>query len=647
MQDNQTSSSVPLTPIPPPPNVGYAPRRRTRWWIPVAVIAGLLIILLAAFGVFMNMVIGTFDKEPKAIDVKEKSVLVIDLSGGLPEYKPQMVLNFGNDRPSGPSLLDIIQSLNRAKSDDRINGVYIKSGGQGYGMAKLEEVRSAIVDFKTSGKFVYAFIDMGTKSHYYLASVADSIFMPEEGMLQFNAFGASAPFMKGLFDKLGVSWHTEQFEEYKSAAESLSRDSWTVPAKEEIRALLSQRVTMFVSAVATSRKLQESQVRQLLDVGVYSPDSLLANHLIDGFTREGALKERLHRRLNPNDSTEHPELHTISISQYMKSKNTAQQSTSDHGIAIVYASGAISSGKNASPFDASGIYSKTLIHDLREARDNDDVEIIILRIDSPGGSAYASDEIWSEINEIRKTKPVYASMSDVAASGGYYIAMACDTIIAHPATITGSIGVIMAIPNFAGTMNKVGVTMDTVSFGKSSNFLNPLMPTTDLDRAQFKSLGAGIYKRFVQKVADSRKKDFESTRLLARGRVWTGEAAISSGLVDVSGGLGDAIVLAKKRIGVNKDTKVQLFLYPEKVDNLTAILRAFGLGDDEEENESTRVLIGQHLLTAIRGTDPVTLAFYTSLPSSTRGQVQHAVQLAQIGLTEHSMVMLPMTIPIE
>ncbi|MCX6140478.1 MAG: signal peptide peptidase SppA [Candidatus Kapabacteria bacterium] len=404
---------------------------------------------------------------------------------------------------------------------------------------------------------------------------------------------------------------------------------------------------MFVKAVSTGRKLDEAKVRSLMDVGMYVPDSLKSYNLIDGFAREAELKERIHRRLNPDDSTEHPSLRTVTISQYMNSKAAKSDDVSGKGIAIVYASGPISSGKNTNPFDASGIYSKTLIRDLRAARDDDDVDAIILRIDSPGGSAYASDEIWAEIREIRLKKPIYASMSDVAASGGYYIAMACDTIIAHPATITGSIGVIMAIPNFSGTMGKIGVTMDTVSFGRSANFMNPLMPITDQDKGQFHALGEGIYRRFVQKVADSRKKDYESTRLLARGRVWTGEAALSAGLIDVAGGLNDAIRLVKKRIGVDENTKVNISIYPERVDNIAAILKMFGLGEDDEDNTEARAAVVKHVMSSITGSESTTAQLMHSLPAGMRMQVQHAAQLAEIGLTEHSMLMLPMVIPFD
>ncbi len=640
MQDNQTSS-----PIPPPPGIGYAPRRSTRWWIPVAVIGGLLLLIVVGFGVFFSIIISGLEDEPKKYDVRDKSVLVLDLSGGLREYKAPLTLNFG-DGPSGPTLFEVVSALRRAKSDDKISGVYIRSGGGGIGMAKLAEIRDALVEFRSSGKFAYAFIDGGSKSHYYLASAADSIFMPQEGMLEFNAFGATAPFMKGLFDKLGVQWHVEQFEEYKSAAETMTRDKWSAPAKEELRELIQQRHDMFVKAVSDGRKLDAATVTSLMSQGVYTPDSLKAHGLIDGFARESELKERIHRRIEPNDSTDHPDLRTVTISQYMRSR-LDEPAQSDKKIAIVYASGAISAGKNDDPFNQDGIYSKNLIKDLRAAAEDESVDIIVLRIDSPGGSAYGSDEIWATIQEIRKTKPVYASMSDVAASGGYYIAMACDTIVAHPATITGSIGVIMAIPNVSGTLGKVGVTVDSVSLGASSNFLNPMLPYSEQDRKQFRILGEGIYTRFVQKVADSRKKDFASTRQLARGRVWTGEAARSAGLVDVEGGLMDAIKLAKKRIGVDENTTVNLAFYPERIDNLSAIFKMFGLGNEDDESSNSRTALTRRIYASIIGAEPAAAQLAKNLPVGVRQQFDHVVNMATIGMTERSMVMMPTVVPMD
>ena len=637
-------------PIPPPPLM-QSPKKRSRWWIPVAIIGAVIlipVIMLAVFAAFIGGIVaglesGDHDVKP----IAESTVLVVDLSGGLPEYATDMPFSLG-DGPKGPTLYESLDAIERAAADPKIKGIYIRNGGSGMGMAKLTEVRDALLGFKKSKKFVYAFIDNGTKSHYYLATVADSIFMPQEGLLEFNAFGASAPFMKGLFDKVGVSWHVEQFEEYKSAAETMSRENWSAPAKEEVRALIEQRQTMFANAVATSRNISASDVSTLMSKGLYVPDSLLKYRLIDGFARESELKERIQRRLDPATKDEHPKLASVSIERYLEAVEDPT-ATADKGIAIVYASGAISEGVNKNAFDPTGIYSRTLIKDLRSAASNDDVDAIVLRIDSPGGSAYASDEIWAVIREIRLKKPVIASMSDVAASGGYYIAMACDTIVTHPATITGSIGVIMAIPNFSGTASKLGVTVDTVSMGASSNFMNPLMPLTDADKAQLRSLGAGIYKRFVEKVATSRKKEFEATRLLARGRVWTGEAALSAGLADVSGGIQSAIAIAKKRIGAADGERVEILTYPESEDGLNTLLRMFNIDNNEDETAASAAsLIFQRFARMIgTSSSSVPEQVVNRLPLGLRQQAAYSLQLADVAAKDRVVMALPMIFPME
>ncbi len=643
MQDTPTPAPYPQNPVPPPPY--YRPQqRRTRWWIPVLIVGVILVVIVVMFAGFVALVVSSISSEPETVSVKDNTVLMLDLSGGVPENSPAMAFNFGGDSKSGPSLLEMLIAIRNAKTDDNIKGIYYRAGGVGMGAAKLTDIREALLDFKTSKKFVYAFIETGNKQHYYIASVADSIFMPEEGMMDFTAYGASAPFMKGMFNKIGVDWYVEQFEEYKSAAESLTRDKWSEPAKQEVREIVTQRVDMFVNAVATSRNIPASTVRAILDRGLYTADSLHGNKLVDGFARESELRERIHRRMNPTDTAANPKLRLLTMGQYKDAgsrSSDAEVADTDHSIAIVYASGAIQSGKNGSPFNSDGIYAKNLIKELRKARDNKDVKVIILRVDSPGGSAIASDEIWSEIREIRKIKPVYASMSDVAASGGYYIAMACDTIIAHPATITGSIGVIMAIPNLTGTMGKIGVTTDTISTGQSSNFMNPMMPFREADKATLRALGGGIYRRFVQKVADSRKMTFDATRAVAKGRVWTGTAAKQAGLVDINGGLFEAIATAKRRMGINVDKRVNIHVYPEEIDNISALLTMFGLKDEDEDEGKAHIDV-KTLLRSVVSDNTAVEQIWNAMPFEAQAQVRHAAQLTSLGMREHTLVMLPM-----
>lgn len=656
-------------PIPPPPGsqpTYYAPQsggypppmpaRKRRWWIPLAIIGGVLLltatIFLFVIGAFIGGLVAGFEDGSSHAAISENTVLVVDLSKGLPESSVEDPFAALTGGPTGgSSLYDVLEAIRTARTDSKIRGIYITGGPSGAGMAKLTELRQAIVDFKKSGKFVYAYMELGTKAQYFVASAADSIFMPEEGIMEFTAFGAAAPFMKGLYEKLGVTWHVEQFEEYKSAAESMSREKWSAPAREEVRALLDQRTEMFVSAVALSRKLDPSYVKAVMDHGVYLPDTMKHYRLIDGLMREQDVKKRIHKRMNPNDDAEFKKLRSVSVARYIDQART-DQPTSGKGIAIVYASGVINAGKRSSPFEEGGIYATTFIKELKKAANDDDVNGIIIRIDSPGGSAFASDEMWAAIQEVRKRKPVYASMSDVAASGGYYMAMACDTIITHPATITGSIGVIMALPNFSGTLGKIGVTIDTIALGPSANYMNPTLPLSDAERQRLHEYGANTYRRFVEKVAASRGKEYEETRLLARGRVWTGEAALSKGLADAAGGLTDAIAMMKKRLGVSSSQQIKILRFPEQQDGFEAFLSMFRQSDDAESDDAAasqpsagRIISA--VLTRLSGDASASQQVLAALPRDMRTQVDHTSEITRLAMRERTLMVLPVNLPLD
>lgn len=634
---------------PPPPYYYPPPKQKTRWWIPVVVIGGVLMLfivgIIAFFGVLGSAIGSSFDSKPVA--VKDNSVLSLKVSGILEEVDSEegfAALASSGKRPA--TFMNTLEALRRAKDDANITGLYFEAGGIKSGFAKAAELRDAIIDFKTSGKFVYAFIEMGNESDYYFASVADSIFMPTEGLLEMNGYAAVVPFFKGALDKIGVNFHVQQFEEYKSAGETFNRTKFSDPAKEEYRALINQRYTTFVNDVAKSRKLDPSAVRGALDRGVYTTDTLLALGFIDALRSRERVKDDLLAMLNSNLPKEDTlkNLRLVSVKNYINSssfgKDKKDKIAEGKGIAIVFGSGAIVTGTSEKSLfnNENNIASESFIKSLRKARDNDEVDAIILRIDSPGGSVIASDAIWEEIQAARKVKPVYASMSDMAASGGYYMAMACDTIIAHPLTITGSIGVILSLPNITGALDKLGITVDTITTSSSAKFLNPMLPLTDADKQKLYMGAEQIYKRFVSRVAESRGMSFDETRAIAKGRVWTGEEAKKVGLVDVLGGLQESINLAKKRIGVDPETKVAVHVYPEAEDPVAAILRFFDVEDEEaslssEMSRSTQPSIEQ-------------TAFWQVLPASLQTHVRYALQLNAIATKEPAMMALPTLVDI-
>jgi len=380
------------------------------------------------------------------------------------------------------------------------------------GWAKRAEFIEDLEKFKSSGKFIYAFIEVGNENDYFTALPADKIFLAREGVMEMNGFSISALFLKGLFDKIGIEYYVQQFEDFKSAGEQFSRTKFSDSARLAYREILNQRYKVFLSALEKYRNIPQKVAQELLDKGIYSPDSLVKFKFVDTLLNDNQAKEYIRSVVLGNKykgDTTKDKVNFISIKDYLNSEELTEFEKTDkeNAIAIVYASGPIVQRTAKSPINMDlEIDPDNFIKNLKKAREDKKVKAIIIRIDSPGGSVIASDEIWEEIQRTKKIKPVYASMSDVAASGGYYIAMACDTIIAHPLTLTGSIGVISMVPNFSKMINKIGVTVDTLSTNKSSQDLNLFIPFSQKQKDKLEDLARPIYYRFVDKVAKSRKK---------------------------------------------------------------------------------------------------------------------------------------------
>ncbi len=359
--------------------------------------------------------------------------------------------------------------------------------------------------------------------------------MPTEGLLEMNGFGAVYAFYKGFLDKIGVKYEVAQFEEYKSAPEVYLRKNFTAPAREELKELVVHRHEQFVGAVSTSRNIEAQKIRTILAEGKYEAQSMLADGLITGIRSEQRLHDAMRNRTRGvSKADDEKALRMVGLQSYIGSQHyrslEKENSDADKQIAIIAGAGTIVSGSDDDgPFGGGGgmMTATSMIKYLRKARENKKIKAIILRIDSPGGSVIASDAIWEEIQKTRAVKPVYASMSDYAASGGYYVAMPCDTIIAHPETITGSIGVFVTIPNAADMIDKIGVTVDTVTSAPHALFLDPAIPFSAYDRDKLYKQAEGIYKRFVGRVASARGMQYEQARSVAKGRVWLGSAAKS------------------------------------------------------------------------------------------------------------------------
>lgn len=674
--NNQFNQNFP----PFPPNF-QQPKKR-RWWIPLLIVLSVFVGFFVVIALIIGSLFSGFDFESKPVKVSKNSVLYLNFAGGVQEYASDdnPFAAFSGEVNNSASFIEYLRAIELAKIDDNIKGIYISPKGS-IGFAKSIELIEAIEDFKTSGKFVYAFIETGNEADYMNIVSADKIFMPTEGLIELNGFGTSALFMKGLYKKIGVNFHVQGFEDFKSAGDSYNKTKFSDSARYQLEVLIGQRYKTFVEMIAKNRNLSTDKVYAILANGVYTADSIKANGLIDEIISENNFKEILKEVASGNktgiksdnmsenksdnksgkedkkskskkeNKDDEDKLNLVTVAKYINSENIGDIKTKnvkiakdDKQIAIINSVGAISSGKNSSSPFGGGDYeikSGTFVEQLKKAREDKNVKVIILRIDSPGGSVIASDEMWEEIMKTKKVKPVIASMSDVAASGGYYMAMACNKIVAHPQTITGSIGVILAIPNFSELMSNLDITADTISTSPSAQFMNGMYAYTDKDKAQLYNLSKGIYYRFLSRVAESRNKTFDEIRAVAKGRVWSGQDAKDKGLVDELGGLGKAIEIAKAEIGIDKNTKVKIKSYPEKKDKMEELIKLLS-GENSDGNESNSNVNGINKLARLIGMEAsMTKQIYNNLPLEFKNQIDYSFQLLGIAQKEKAMIALP------
>lgn len=497
--------------------------------------------------------------------VHQNSVLRIPLSG-------QVTEKFSRDavgrelEGANVDLSEIRKSLQMARVDDRIRGVYMRIGGVNMGWAKARELRSYLQAFKTSGKFVVAFMNGCNEMNLYLSLAADETYLQPHAQAELNGFAAEIPFLKRMFNKLGIEPQVDNIGKYKSAGDIFKRESMSPAHKEATQALLDDIYEAFVTAVSDSTALTRQEFSQALDRGVYSAEELYDLKLIDGLKFETEVFDELKRKVYDADSTDVTgrRLKTIDVRRYAKIPLEEVGLDKGKQIALIYAIGTILPGSGGyDPLNGRIMGAQSVIRMLHSAEQNKKVEAVVLRVDSPGGSGLASDEIWSAIQQLRKKKPVIISMSDVAASGGYWISMGSDAIVAQPLTITGSIGVVSMLFDLSGTYDKIGIDWGLVKKGRHADMFTDKRPMTPEEWQVFKKFNRDFYQYFVQKVADSRGKSFAEIDAIAQGRVWTGERALRYGLVDTLGGLDAALAVAKDKAGIAPDEPTRWIVYPQ------------------------------------------------------------------------------------
>ncbi len=535
------------------------------------VFASMLGFILSFFAVLLLLlvlvtaIVSTAGSDGK-VSVTSNSVLHVSLDYPIKERtdkNPFAELNFlGLESKKKLGLNEILQGIEEAKSDDHIKGIYLDASSLESGMATMEEIRNALIDFKKSGKFIIAYSEVYSQGAYYLATTADKIYLNPEGMIDFRGLSSEIMFFKGALDKLDIEAQIIKVGTYKSAVEPFILDKMSEPNKQQVTSFLGSMYDHFLSEISKSRKIPKNTLFSLADgAKIRAPKDALIYKMVDGLKYKDEVLDEL-KKLTKIDKKK--EIKSVSLEEYAPTEDEKEES-SQNRIAVIYANGEIMSGEG----NDETIGSERISRAIRKARTDDKVKAIVLRVNSPGGSALASDVIWRETVLAKKSKPVIVSMGDLAASGGYYIACAADSIFAQPNTITGSIGVFGIVPNMQKFFNnKLGITFDGVKTGKFADLGTVSRPLTDAERMIIQLEVNKTYDTFTKKVADGRKKSQSYIDSIGQGRVWSGTEALQRGLVDRLGNIDDAIASAAKKAKI-KDFKI--VNYPAQVDPLKSL----------------------------------------------------------------------------
>jgi protease-4 len=536
----------------------------------LATVVGVIIVSVIMLFVVIGLVAAASSDSDKPVD--DNSILTLSFKNPIPERTPNNpfaalgALGFDEDKNVG--LNDILASIKKAKTDEHIKGIFITDSYMMSGQATTEEIRNALIDFKKSKKFIIAYSEIYTQGFYYLASVADKVYINPKGIFEFRGMSSEVTFFKGALDKLGIEAQIIKVGTYKSAVEPFFLDKMSDANRTQVTAYLGSLYNQFLTGVSSSRKISKDSLYSMANnLTIHYPADALKYKLVDGLKYKDEVLDEL-KKLTKVELKK--DLKSIELADYYKSNEGKTTDDGNKGpdnqIAMIYASGEINSGNG----DDNSIGSDKISATLRKVRLDDKVKAVVLRVNSPGGSSLASDVIWREVSLTQKVKPVIVSMGDYAASGGYYIACAADSIFAEPNTITGSIGIFAILPNFQKFFNgKLGVTFDGVKTGKYADLGDVTRPLTPEERAILQDEVNRGYGDFTGAVAAGRKKTQAYINSIGQGRVWTGEQALKIGLVDRLGNINDAIASAAKKAKM-KDYKV--VGYPEQ----KSIFKSFG-----------------------------------------------------------------------
>lgn len=531
-----------------------------------------MILVSILYMVMLISMIGTLASASKeTTTIKNNSVLQLNLNQSVAERVVETPFDKFNTYNAQIGLNDILACIKNAATDPKIKGIYLNSATVGASPASVKEIHDALVEFKKYGKFIYAYSDVLAQNGYYLASVADKIILNPAGSLDFKGYAFQVMFYKGLIDKLDVDVQILRHGQFKSAVEPYMLDKMSEANREQLTVLSNSLWKVFVDDISAARKIPADSLNAIAEnLLCATPEDALRLKMVDQLGYPGDMEKLLKSKLNVGEDDD---INFVSISKYKKSiiENTKAAAK----IAVVYAVGEISDGKGD---NSRGIYSESFIKEFKKAYKDNDVKAIVLRINSPGGSALASENIWREIENAKKAgKIVVTSMGDYAASGGYYIACNSNYIIAQPNTLTGSIGVFGMIPSFQNLLkNKLGITVDVVKTNQHADYGTGLRPLDEIEMSTIQTSIEQIYSTFTKRVADGRKMTVAQVDSIGQGRVWAGVDALNLGLVDKLGNIDDAIAKAAE---LAKISNYSIVYYPKQKDWFTLLFS----NDDELE----------------------------------------------------------------
>ena len=547
----------------------------------LATLVGLFIFSFLGFLIFLGIVtVASSGEIPK---VNDNSVLYLNLNGVIVEKAiDDPFQEIFQNGPGPMSLVDILAAIDAAKEDERIKGVYIESGFMAAGQSSMKEIRDALIDFKSSGKFIYAYGEYISEGNYYLLSIADEIYLHPEGSLEFNGMSAHVTFFKGLFDKLEIEPEIFRVGEYKSFVEPFIRKDLSKENEEQLSGMINSIYGTYLKGVSDARDIPVEVLKKTSDqMLVRFPENGVEFGLVTKVAYEDEIKGKMKEQLGLEEDGK---IKFISVTNYSKAIKEERMDYSGNKIAVIIANGEIIMGR-----DNEAVGGEQFADEIRKARESKSIKAIVLRVNSPGGSLTASDMIWREIQLTKGVKPIVASMSNVAASGGYYISSMCDTIVAQPNTITGSIGIFGMLFNFGDFLeNKLGITNDQVNTGEFSDIFTVTRSLTPSERAIIQSQVEKGYETFLLKVSEGRNMTIEDVEKVAGGRVWTGEQALSHGLIDVIGSFDDAIQIAADKAGVKDDYR--LSYYPRQKPFIEELFSKLNDEADARIFEKTNIL---------------------------------------------------------